>query len=71
MHYLATEIFVILDLAGSEVKFDSQGDGLARYDILNYQRVGNTSTYQYKVSRNMVQCHIIMAVLTELAILAR
>jgi len=37
------------DLAGSEVKFDRQGDGLARYDILNYQRLENSSGYQYKV----------------------
>ncbi|TDG39737.1 hypothetical protein AWZ03_013841 [Drosophila navojoa] len=36
-------------LAGSEVKFDRQGDGLARYDILNYQRLDNSSGYQYKV----------------------
>jgi hypothetical protein len=37
------------DLADSEVKFDNQGDGLARYDILNYQKLPNTSGYHYKV----------------------
>lgn len=37
-------------MAGSEVKFDRQGDGLARYDILNYQRLYNSSGYQYKVA---------------------
>lgn len=37
------------DLANSEVKFDEQGDGLARYDILNYQKLPNTSGYHYKV----------------------
>lgn len=38
------------DLAGSLVKFDSQGDGLARYDILNYQKLNNSSGYHYRVS---------------------
>ncbi|KAH8272471.1 hypothetical protein KR044_007720, partial [Drosophila immigrans] len=46
-NYLLNVSFV--DLAGSEVKFDRQGDGLARYDILNYQRLDNSSGYQYKV----------------------
>lgn len=36
-------------MAGSQVKFDSQGDGLARYDILNYQKLENSSGYHYKV----------------------
>lgn len=40
----------LIDLAGSVVKFDRQGDGLARYDILNYQRLKNSSGFQYKVS---------------------
>lgn len=31
------------------MKFDSQGDGLARYDILNYQKLENSSGYHYKV----------------------
>ncbi|XP_050497370.1 metabotropic glutamate receptor-like [Diabrotica virgifera virgifera] len=38
------------DLAGSPVKFDDSGDGLARYDILNYQRHLNSSGYHYRVS---------------------
>lgn len=38
------------DIAGSEVKFDRQGDGLARYDILNYQKNSNASGYYYRVS---------------------
>ncbi|XP_076261780.1 metabotropic Glutamate Receptor [Rhynchophorus ferrugineus] len=37
------------DLVGSPVKFDESGDGLARYDILNYQRLPNSSGYHYKV----------------------
>ncbi|XP_044256877.1 metabotropic glutamate receptor [Tribolium madens] len=37
------------DLAGSPVKFDHRGDGLARYDILNYQRLINASGYHYRV----------------------
>ena len=40
---------MLTDLAGSEVKFDRQGDGLARYDILNYQKNVNSSGYHYKV----------------------
>jgi hypothetical protein len=36
-------------LAGSEVKFDKQGDGLARYDILNYQKLQNSTGYHYRV----------------------
>lgn len=44
----------ITDLAGSEVKFDRQGDGLARYDILNYQKNVNSSGYHYKVGYNNV-----------------
>ncbi|XP_059491291.1 metabotropic glutamate receptor isoform X2 [Neocloeon triangulifer] len=46
-NYLLNVAFT--DLANSEVKFDSQGDGLARYDILNYQKLPNTSGYHYKV----------------------
>ncbi|XP_022217275.2 metabotropic glutamate receptor [Drosophila obscura] len=46
-NYLLNVSFI--DLAGSEVKFDRQGDGLARYDILNYQRLENSSGYHYKV----------------------
>ena len=37
---------------GSEVKFDAQGDGLARYTITNYRRLGGSSGnngYDYKV----------------------
>ncbi|KAL1493265.1 hypothetical protein ABEB36_011350 [Hypothenemus hampei] len=37
------------DLVGSPVKFDKSGDGLARYDILNYQRLPNSSGHHYKV----------------------
>ncbi|XP_053967763.1 metabotropic glutamate receptor-like [Anastrepha ludens] len=46
-NYLLNVSFI--DLAGSVVKFDRQGDGLARYDILNYQRLENSSGYHYKV----------------------
>lgn len=38
------------DLAGTQVKFNRMGDGLARYDISNYQRAENASGYVYKVS---------------------
>lgn len=41
---------LIADPAGSEVKFDSRGDGLARYTIMNYRRIANsTNGYDYKV----------------------
>lgn len=43
-------LFIFADIAGSEVKFDRQGDGLARYDILNYQKNSNASGYYYRVS---------------------
>uniref|UniRef100_A0A1A9WYC5 G-protein coupled receptors family 3 profile domain-containing protein n=1 Tax=Glossina brevipalpis TaxID=37001 RepID=A0A1A9WYC5_9MUSC len=47
-NYLLNISFI--DLAGSQVKFDRQGDGLARYDVLNYQRVEpNSSSYYYKI----------------------
>ncbi|XP_023158905.1 metabotropic glutamate receptor-like [Ceratitis capitata] len=46
-NYLLNVSFI--DLTGSVVKFDRQGDGLARYDILNYQRLENSTGYQYKV----------------------
>lgn len=36
-------------MVGSEVKFDSQGDGLARYDILNLQRNANGHGLHYQV----------------------
>lgn len=42
----------VLDIAGSSVKFDRRGDGLARYDILNYQKLQNGTGYHYKVRRN-------------------
>ena len=37
------------DLVGSEVRFDENGDGPGRYDIMNYQRVPGSEppTYQY------------------------
>ncbi|PRD36538.1 UNVERIFIED_CONTAM: mGluR [Trichonephila clavipes] len=37
------------NLAGNQVKFDRQGDGLGRYTIYNYQRDENTSVHYYKV----------------------
>lgn len=40
----------VTDIAGSSVKFDKRGDGLARYDILNYQKLQNGTGYHYKVS---------------------
>ena len=44
-------LFCFLDPAGSEVKFDARGDGLARYTIMNYRRLPNSanSGYDYKV----------------------
>ncbi|XP_022245723.1 metabotropic glutamate receptor-like [Limulus polyphemus] len=44
--YLLNVSFI--DLAGSEVKFNHQGDGLGRYIIYNYQRIGNSSLFEYK-----------------------
>lgn len=43
---------LIADIAGSSVKFDERGDGLARYDILNYQRLINDTGYHYRVVGN-------------------
>ncbi|XP_043522698.1 metabotropic glutamate receptor isoform X2 [Frieseomelitta varia] len=39
------------DTAGSEVKFDEHGDGLARYEILNFRKSDNNGTngYHYRV----------------------
>ncbi|XP_024944385.1 metabotropic glutamate receptor isoform X2 [Cephus cinctus] len=39
------------DAAGSEVKFDEHGDGLARYEILNFRKSGQNGTngYHYRV----------------------
>lgn len=40
-----------LDSAGSEVKFDEHGDGLARYEILNFQKANQSGSngYYYRV----------------------
>lgn len=42
----------VSDLAGSEVKFDEHGDGLARYEILNFRKDNQSGTngYYYNVS---------------------
>lgn len=40
----------ISDLGGSEVRFDHRGDGVPRYDILNYQKLQNSTGYHYRVS---------------------
>ncbi|XP_067129619.1 metabotropic glutamate receptor [Centruroides vittatus] len=37
-----------IDLAESQVKFDSNGDGLPRYSIYNYQRKNNSNQFEYK-----------------------
>ena len=39
----------MLDIADSQVKFDSSGDGLARYTIYNYQKNSQNNGYDYKV----------------------
>lgn len=36
------------DMAGSVVRFDPKGDGLAPYRIYNYQRQANSSRYEYR-----------------------
>ena len=43
-------VFLFSDIADSTVKFDSKGDGLARYTIYNYQRTENGKT-DYKVNK--------------------
>lgn len=45
---------IFVDLAGSEVKFDEHGDGLARYEILNFRKANQSGTngYYYRVSGN-------------------
>ncbi|XP_051164141.1 metabotropic glutamate receptor [Leptopilina boulardi] len=47
--YLLNVSFI--DDAGSEVKFDEHGDGLARYEILNFRKMNLSSNngYHYKV----------------------
>ena len=42
------------DIADSQVKFDSSGDGLARYTIYNYQKNSQSNGYDYKVTRTYV-----------------
>lgn len=37
----------ILDLAGSEMKFDTNGDGMGRYNIFNYQQNPIDRSYSY------------------------
>ncbi|XP_054164108.1 metabotropic glutamate receptor-like isoform X2 [Oppia nitens] len=44
-NYLLNVSFI--DLAGSEMKFDRNGDGLGRYNIFNYQQIPDTNQYQY------------------------
>ena len=39
----------VLDIANSTVKFDSKGDGLARYTIYNYQRDTRTGKTDYTI----------------------
>ncbi|XP_064488692.1 metabotropic glutamate receptor-like [Ornithodoros turicata] len=36
------------DMAGSVVRFDQKGDGLAPYRVYNYQRPWNSSRYEYR-----------------------
>ncbi|XP_077983546.1 metabotropic glutamate receptor 3-like [Glandiceps talaboti] len=36
-----------IDMVNSDVRFDKQGDGLGRYDIMNYQKDPETGTYSY------------------------
>ncbi|XP_018322676.1 metabotropic glutamate receptor isoform X2 [Agrilus planipennis] len=45
--YLLNVSFI--DLAGNPVQFDERGDGLARYDILNFQKTDNGLGYHYKL----------------------
>ncbi|KYN05154.1 Metabotropic glutamate receptor, partial [Cyphomyrmex costatus] len=56
-NYLLNVSFVVIqlyfaDAAGSEVKFDEHGDGLARYEILNFRKGTNNNGangYHYRV----------------------
>lgn len=45
-------MILCLDSAGSEVKFDEHGDGLARYEILNFRKndPNVTNGFNYQVS---------------------
>lgn len=45
---------IVSDAAGSEVKFDEHGDGLARYEILNFRKSEHNGTngYQYQASES-------------------
>lgn len=42
------------DAAGSEVKFDEHGDGLPRYEILNFRKSDHNGTngYHYRASES-------------------
>ena len=46
---LISVTFYFPDIANSTVKFDSKGDGLARYTIYNYQRDARTGKTDYKI----------------------
>lgn len=54
-HFFEIRMFeIVSDTAGSEVKFDEHGDGLARYEILNFRKSEHNGTngYQYQASEN-------------------
>lgn len=49
-----THEYDVSDTAGSEVKFDEHGDGLARYEILNFRKsaTNGTNGYHYRASKS-------------------
>lgn len=40
------------------MKFDRQGDGLARYTIMNYRKLPNKTGYDYKVRPVSYSFHV-------------
>ncbi len=52
-------------MANSTVRFDENGDGIARYTIYNYKQNETTGNYDYEVNcnlflyQNVTRCHII------------
>ncbi len=56
-------------MANSTVRFDENGDGIARYTIYNYKQNETTGNYDYEVNyknqptylchKNVTHCHML------------